>query len=124
MTCTHIVTHLDLALDDVPAGARFFRDVLALPVRRFTWDHVEVRLAGDLVADLRTAPPSRGPRLRSQPGPMLQVEVAAVRPAVAELRRRGATILIEPVLTDWGTESAFIAGPGDLVIEVYRPQVG
>ena len=120
MILTRATTHLDLVLDDVPAGAQFFRHVLALPVRPSGDDGVEVHLAEDVVAHLRPRAGAR-PARPDGPGPLLQVQVPAVRPAVAELRRRGATVLIEPVLTDWGTESAFVAGPGDLVVEVYRP---
>jgi catechol 2,3-dioxygenase-like lactoylglutathione lyase family enzyme len=121
MTCTAVTRHVELALDDVPAGARFFRHVLALPVRYDDLQHAEVRLTADVTVRLAPARPYTGVVTHRTPGPMLQLEVPVVSAALVELRRRGATVLIEPVLTEWGTESAFVAGPGDLVIEVYRP---
>jgi hypothetical protein len=39
---------------------------------------------------------------------------------VGELRRRGASVLIDPVTTDYGTESAFVAGPAGVIVELYR----
>jgi hypothetical protein len=32
-----------------------------------------------------------------------------------------ATVLVDPVITDWDTESAFIAGPDGILVELYRP---
>ncbi len=43
--------------------------------------------------------------------------MAAARERAA---RNGATILIEPMFTDWGTESLLIAGPEEMVIDLYR----
>lgn len=122
-TSTSTVTYVDLSLDDVEAGVRFFRQILALPVREYGPDHAQVRLADDLVVQLRprTVPAHAGGR---PTGPIVQVSVPNVWGAITELRRRGATVLIEPVLTDWGTESAFVAGPGDLVVEIYRSLEG
>jgi catechol 2,3-dioxygenase-like lactoylglutathione lyase family enzyme len=118
------MTHVELAIDDLPAAARFFRQVLALPVRRLSLERAEVRLTPDITAHLVPAASRSRPVIRQGPGPILQLEVPEVRAAVTELRRRGATVLVDRVLTDWGTESAFVAGPGDLVIEVYRPYAG
>jgi catechol 2,3-dioxygenase-like lactoylglutathione lyase family enzyme len=124
MGCVTTETHLDLVLDDVAAGARFFRQVLALPVIECDDDHAVALLADDLTAHLRTASAESRPAVRRGPGTILQLQVPELRGAVAELRRRGATILVEPVLTDWGTQSAFVAGPGDVIIEVYCPLEG
>ncbi|HEY6794406.1 MAG TPA: hypothetical protein VI248_06960 [Kineosporiaceae bacterium] len=123
MTCTAVKRRIELALDDVLAGARFFRHVLALPVRHDDLQHAEVRLSADLSLRLVPVRPHSGVVIHREPGPMIQLEVPVVTTALAELQRRGATVLVGPVLTDWGTESAFVAGPGDLVIEVYRPHL-
>jgi hypothetical protein len=32
-------------------------------------------------------------------------------------------VLLEPVITDWGWESAMLAGPGGVVINLYRELV-
>jgi predicted enzyme related to lactoylglutathione lyase len=123
MGWTGTATHIELTLDDVWTGVRFFRQVLGLPVRLREADHAEVRLSEELTAHLRTLPaasatPGPVPGQR-RPGTVLQLEVAELETALAELRRRGATVLVDAVLTDWGTHSAFIAGPDDLVVEVY-----
>jgi catechol 2,3-dioxygenase-like lactoylglutathione lyase family enzyme len=114
----HIVCHINLVCHDVAAGATFFQDILALPVRQRGPRYAEVDL-GRLTASLTPAPatPSPGPR---PPGVVLPLEVGDVDAAVLEVRRRGATVLLETVLTEWGTESAFIAGPDDMIIELYR----
>lgn len=113
-------TDLSLVCEDVPAGALFFRDVMALPVRQRGPRHVEVQL-GERIAHL--TPPPDDPSESANPqakGVILKIEVPDVAASVAELRSRGATILLEPVLTEWGTESAFVAGPDACVIELYR----
>jgi catechol 2,3-dioxygenase-like lactoylglutathione lyase family enzyme len=113
-------TDLSLICRDIPAGAVFFRDVMALPVRQCDPRHVEVQL-GDRTAHL--TPPPEGPTDPATPqakGVILKIEVPDVPATVAELRGRGATILLESVLTEWGTESAFVAGPDACVIELYR----
>lgn len=129
-------THLTLLCDDVAAGASFFRDVLALPVRQRDPHHVDVELGGR-TATLTPRPVATppGPALsldsadddlhgrRTQgPATILEVEVPDVREAVRELHARGATVLLGPVLTEWDTESAFVAGPDGLVVELYRPR--
>jgi catechol 2,3-dioxygenase-like lactoylglutathione lyase family enzyme len=117
-------TDLSLVCQDLPAGAQFFRDVMALPVRQRDPRHVEVQLP-DRTAHL-TPPPDRAsdqpydPATSQANGVILKIEVPDVAASVAELRARGADILVEPVLTEWGTESAFVAGPDACVIELYR----
>jgi catechol 2,3-dioxygenase-like lactoylglutathione lyase family enzyme len=121
------VTHLDLTVHDIPAATDFFRRILALPVRQAIGGDTAVRLAPDLTVHLRQASSRDGgapARPGRHPGPVIQVLVPEVRGALSELRRRGATVLVEPVLTDWGTEAAYLAGPEDLVIEIYHPHPG
>jgi catechol 2,3-dioxygenase-like lactoylglutathione lyase family enzyme len=132
--------HLTLRCEDVAAGATFFREVLALPVRQRDGRRVDVEM-GPLTATLTAwddvagrpspadtaagspaavdgAPPAEaGP---SGPAVIVELEVEDVRAAVGELRRRGARVLVEPVTTDYGTDSAFIAGPAGVIVELYR----
>jgi catechol 2,3-dioxygenase-like lactoylglutathione lyase family enzyme len=112
-------TRLTVLCDDVDAGTTFFRDVLELPVRQRDAVHVDVEL-GHCTATLA---PRRGvgsgPET-AEPAVILEVEVADVREAVRDLRRRGATVLLGPVVTEWDTESAFVAGPDGVVVELYR----
>ena len=114
-------THLDVPLDDVCAGALFFRQVLAVPVHLHDRDHADVDLAPGLVAHLRTTVPPALPTGDEEPGVVIELEVPDLRGALTELRRRGADVLIDPVVTDWGTISAFIAGPDGVLIELYCP---
>jgi len=114
-------THLDVPLDDVCEGALFFRRVLAVPVHLHDRDHADVDLAPGLVAHLRTTRPRTEQLPDDEPGVVIELRVPDLRGALTELRRRGADVLIEPVLTEWGTESAFIAGPDGVVIELYHP---
>jgi catechol 2,3-dioxygenase-like lactoylglutathione lyase family enzyme len=112
-------THLTLICEDVAAGAAFFRDILAVPVRNRDASHVDVEL-GAVTATLtaRRDSPSNRP---AEPAVILEVEVPDVHAALRELRRRGATVLLEPMLTEWNTVSAFVAGPDGVVVEVYCP---
>jgi catechol 2,3-dioxygenase-like lactoylglutathione lyase family enzyme len=121
-------THLTVACDDVAAGARFFSDVLALPVSQRHPDRIEVRL-GATTATLTSATSTAGPdglEVRPEPGHrpgvILQVEVPDVAAAVDEVYRRGGEVLLEAMVTEWGTISAFIAGPDGVVVELYRPR--
>lgn len=100
---------------DTDACTTFYRDVLAVPVRQRDGRHVEVEL-GPVTATLTPAEDQVG----SGRGVVLQVAVPDVRRAIAELRRRGATVLLEPMVTDWDTESAFVEGPDAVVVEIYQ----
>lgn len=121
-------THLTLACEDVAAGTRFFRDVLALPTQEQGNHQTDVTL-GTIVATLTrrespAAPNSKQPHQVESPNLqaiVIEMMVMDVREAVYELRQRGATVLIDPVITDWDTESAFIAGPDGILVELYRP---
>ena len=53
-------------------------------------------------------------------GVILHIQVENIREAHDRARRHGASVLMEPTLTDWGTESLLVAGPEDLVIDLYR----
>jgi catechol 2,3-dioxygenase-like lactoylglutathione lyase family enzyme len=108
-------SHLTLECTDVAAGATFFRDVLALPVRQRAGRDVEVDL-GDVTATLTTG--ARRPE--GTPAVIVEIAVDDLHAAIREMQRRGADVLIGPVLTDWGTESAFMAGPDGVVVELYR----
>lgn len=125
-------SRVTLVCEDVAAGASFFRDVLALPVRQRDAHQVDVEL-GEVTATLTAraddAAAERAPaRAGSDEDPgdgravILEVQVDDVREALRDLRRRGATVLLGPVLTEWDTESAFVAGPDGVVVELYRPR--
>jgi catechol 2,3-dioxygenase-like lactoylglutathione lyase family enzyme len=126
-------SHVTLVCRDIPAGVAFFRDVLALPVRQRGPHYAEIDL-GDRTAGL-TPPPEAADTDESDPnrqsvlaripsqrtrGVILQVRVDDVVAALEEARSRGAIVLMDRVITEWGTESAFVAGPDDVVVEIYR----
>lgn len=109
--------NLDLIVRDVPAAAAFFRDVLGLTLRvneeRFAEldsGAVTIMLSPDAMVPTKPAA-----------GLILHFQVEDVAQALGRARSRGATVLMEPTRTDWGTESAMIAGPEDIVIDLYRP---
>jgi catechol 2,3-dioxygenase-like lactoylglutathione lyase family enzyme len=123
MTSTHVdlVEPIDLVCDDLAAGVAFFRDVLGLPVSAPEPGCRQVHLGGALTARLwPTVPGGPGWRMRSGAAVILEVEVADLQAAVGEVRRRGGQVLIEPVVTEWGTDSAFIAGPDAVIVELYQ----
>ena len=115
--------HLTLVCEDVAAGTAFFRDVLALPVRQREGHRVDVEM-GSVTATLtaRCGTGSSG-TAPTEPAVIVELEVEDVAAAVADLRRRGATVLVDLVTTEYGTESAFVAGPDGLIVELYCPCV-
>jgi hypothetical protein len=52
---------------------------------------------------------------------ILHFRVPDVAVALKAARSRGAYVLLEVTRTDWGWESAMIAGPEEIVIDFYRP---
>lgn len=108
--------HIDLIVEDVPAATTFFREVLGLAVvmedERFAeldGDGVKILLSPDALVPTRPAA-----------GVILHFQVDDVEAAAAAARDRGATILKDVSMTDWGWESALIAGPGEIVVDLYR----
>jgi hypothetical protein len=57
--------------------------------------------------------------VRPHGGTLLQFRSDDVCGFVETVRARGATIALEPVETDWGTLSAYVAGPHGVLVEVY-----
>lgn len=107
---------LDLIVRDVPAAAAFFGEVLQLSLRTSGERYAEVD------ADGTTIMLSRDALVPTQParGLILHFEVSDVRDAVNHARERGAVVLRDVSLTDWGWESAMLKGPEGTVIDLYR----
>lgn len=108
---------IDLIVEDVPAATTFFREVLNLQVivedARFAeldGNGVKILLSPDALVPMRPAA-----------GVILHLQVEDVPAAAATARDRGATILKDIFQTDWGWESILIAGPGEIVVDLYRP---
>lgn len=110
------LNYIDLIVRDVPAATAFFRDLLRLNVvmedARFAeldGDGVKILLSPDAMVPTRSAA-----------GVILHFQVEDVEAEAAHARDRGATILREPFQTDWGWESVLIAGPEEIVVDLYR----
>lgn len=104
-----------IVTDDVAGAARFFRDVLGLTVAE-DGDFAEVDAGGRSFTIMRGAMvPMTAPA-----GVILQFDVDDVQAAFDGAKDRGAVVLAEPAKTDWGTESAYLRGPDELVVELLR----
>ncbi len=53
-------------------------------------------------------------------GVIIHQSVDDVPDAVARALAAGAELLLGPLTTDWGTEAAYLKGPGQLVVDVFR----
>jgi predicted enzyme related to lactoylglutathione lyase len=113
------IVSLDLIVRDVPAAAAFFRDVVGLPLRVSEPRFAELD-AGPIT--LMLSPDALVPTEPGR-GVILHLAVDDVQAAYAEACRRGATGLLAPTRTDWGTESAMIAGPEGIVVDFQRATV-
>jgi predicted enzyme related to lactoylglutathione lyase len=107
---------IDLIVGDVGRAAAFFRDAVGLVPR-----HVGERFA-EFSAGSLTVMLSHEALVATKPaaGVILHVRVLDVGGALTSARQRGADVLLEPTRTEWGTESAMIAGPDGIVVEFYR----
>lgn len=108
--------HIDLIVADVPAATTFFRQVLGLQV--IVEDARFAELDGNGVKIL-LSPEALVPT-RPAAGVILHFQVEDVGAAAAQARDRGATILKDVFQTDWGWESVLIAGPEEIVVDLYR----
>jgi len=107
---------IDLIVQDVPKAAHFFRDIVGLTLRvdepRFAeidGNSITLMLSSEALIPMQPAS-----------GVILHVEVEDVVQALKHAQSAGATVLLERTKTDWGTESAMIAGPENIVIDFYR----
>ncbi len=108
---------IDLIVGDVPTAAAFFGDVLGL---RLLAD--ESRFAEIEIGEGRTLMLSPDAMVPTQPaqGVILHFRVDDVAAAVGRARSYGATVLLELMTTEWGWESALVAGPEGIVVDLYR----
>lgn len=112
-----IFNTIDLVVRDVPAAAAFFREVVGL----------ELRVSDERFAELGAGPttimltPDALIPTKPAAGVILHFQVEDVALALDHARSRGATVLLERTRTDWGWESAIIAGPEEIAVDFYRP---
>ncbi len=109
---------LDLIVRDVPEATAFFRDVLGLEVHYAEERFAELDAGGGFV--LMLSPDAMVP-MQPAAGTILHFEVDNVLQTLQQARSKGAKVLLEPTRTDWGWESAMIAGPEGSVIDLYHP---
>ena len=112
---------IDLIVGDVAAAAAFFADVLGLPLPLS-----EARFAEVDVGAGRSIMLSPDAMVPTQParGVILHFRVDDLDEALERARSLGARVLLEPVTTDWGWESAMLAGPEGIVVDLYREASG
>ena len=109
--------NLDIIVRNVPTAAAFFRDVVGLTLRVNEERFAEIDTG---TVTIMLSPDAMVPTIPAA-GIILHFQVDNVSLALEQARERGATVLLELTRTDWGTESAMIAGPDDIVIDFYRP---
>jgi catechol 2,3-dioxygenase-like lactoylglutathione lyase family enzyme len=110
------IPSIDLIVRDVPAATAFFRDVVGLELQ-VAEERFAQLVAGDLIVML--SPDALIPTSPAA-GVILHVQVDDVGTALEAARSRGAQVLLEPTRTDWGTESAMIAGPDGITVDFFR----
>lgn len=108
--------NLDLIVRNVPAAVDFFERVVGLTTRFNDLNFAEMESGA---VTIMLSPAALVP-IRPAAGIILHFQVEDVAAARERAARNGATILIEPMFTDWGTESLLIAGPEEMVIDLYR----
>jgi predicted enzyme related to lactoylglutathione lyase len=98
--------------------AAFFTDVLRLPVSGDAADgYAEVDAGAMTIALHRGAPVEP---VRPHGGTLLQCSAEDVRAETKAIRSRGGDVVKEPFDTDWGTTSAYVAGPHGVLVELYQ----
>lgn len=112
-----LLDNIDIVVPDVPAATRFLLDAVGLTAgvaedrsAQFTTGGITVVLTPELPVD--PAP---------NHGTVLHFRVPDVEAALARATAAGATVLRGPGNTDEGTHSVLLAGPADLVVDLYRP---
>jgi len=104
-----------------PADSRdvavFFRDILGCQVEGDPLEgYAEVRIGVAVVALHCGARAALGPH----GGTLLHVTTEDFDAEVAAIRARGGIIAAEPDDLPWG-RSAYVAGPHDVMVEIYQP---
>ncbi|MEV6284613.1 VOC family protein [Kribbella sp. NPDC051770] len=113
------LNHLSLLTDTDAKNqeiADFFGQVLGLPVRGNAGEGYAEIDAGDIVVSLH-----RGALIDDYGplgGTLLQFETEDVHGDIEAIRGRGGKVVLEPMETDWGSTSAYVAGPHGVLVEI------
>lgn len=114
---TRQLKRLDLIVKDPPTAAQFFAHVLGWKIRESGERFAEV--ADENGFSIMFSPDAIIP-VQATSGTILHFDVEDVSGACEAARRHGATVLLEPTLTDWGWEIAMVAGPENVIIQFDR----
>ncbi|MFF1816698.1 VOC family protein [Kribbella sp. NPDC058245] len=113
--------HLGLLSDTAEKNqdlAEFFAGILGLEIDGdASQGYAEVK-AGAITIALHTG--AMIDDFGAHGGTLLQFRSDDVRADVEEIRGRGGKIALEAVDTDWGTTSAYVAGPHGVLVELYE----
>jgi uncharacterized glyoxalase superfamily protein PhnB len=107
---------IDLIVQDVPAAAQFFRDIVGLILIANEEQFAEIKTD---TMTIMLSPTAMIP-INNAAGIILHFQVDDVRATVERAHRQGSEILMPPTQTEWGTESAMIAGQEGIVIDFCR----
>lgn len=110
------VTAIDIQVDDVPAATRLLTRAYAWTVLNDGQDFGELDAGGIRIMLSRDAMVPWG----KADGVILHHYVEDVPTAVERAVAAGAELLAGPLRTDWGTEAAYLKGPGGLIVDVCR----
>lgn len=110
------VTAIDLQVDDVPAATRLLSEAYGWEVTS-DGDHFGELMAGPLRIMLSVD--AMVPWGRTD-GVILHHYVDDVPAAAQRAQDAGAELVEGPLTTDWGTQAAYLRGPGNLIVDVCR----
>ncbi len=107
---------IDLQVDDVPNATKLLAEAYGWQVLSDDDNFGELDAGGLRVTLSRDAMVPWG----KLDGVIVHHYVDDVPHAVARAIAAGAELLRGPLTTDWGTEAAYLKGPGQLIVDVCR----
>lgn len=110
------VQAIDIQVDDVAQATRLLSDAYGWRILTDEVNFGELDAGGLRVMLSRDAMVAWG----KLDGVIIHHYVDDVAPAVARAVAAGAELVTGPIKTDWGTEAAYLRGPGQLVVDVCR----
>jgi uncharacterized glyoxalase superfamily protein PhnB len=110
------VQAIDIQVDDVQRGTRLLAEAYGWRILSDDVNFGELDAGGLRVMLSRDAMVPWG----KLDGVILHYYVDDVQAAVARAVEAGAELVAGPITTDWGTEAAYLRGPGQLVVDVCR----
>ncbi len=110
------VTAIDIQVEDVEASMRLLSEGYGWQVVTADPNFGELDAGGVRIMLSREAMVPWG----NTDGVILHHSVKDVAEAVDTAVKAGAELLNGPVRTDWGTEAAYLRGPGNLIVDVFR----